>query len=388
VALLLPAVQQAREAARRTQCANNIKQIGFGLQQHITQFTCLPPGVPNCTTFAPTSQNPSAAAIYEGSTGAGWCQGPVWSVIILPFIDQQVLYDSMAVCNQTANNSCSDCSVAPSTSSTTQWLPIGSYSATATGTNTPPTYVCPSAMTIDQAVTLSNASPKINGQTNPMAKGNYAACFGNNTLQLATATVASTLFANPAPTYPTATWNPQDVQGAFTIADITKLNPALVQSAPSASNTTMQGKWKIASKAGIPDALIRDGKTTTMAVAEIMTFDSPTDGRGTWVWPGMGGSIFTALYGPNSTIGDQIPACDTAINTQTQVPACTAGGNIGDFASARSQHPAGVNVAMCDGSNHFIADTIDINVWRAYATRNAAGIINNVVKESPVQAPD
>ena len=85
----------------------------------------------------------------------------------------------------------------------------------------------------------------------------------------------------------------------------------------------MQGKWKIASKAGIPDALIRDGKTTTMAVAEIMTFDSPTDGRGTWVWPGMGGSIFTARNGPNSATGDQVPACDTTILSQSQVPACT-----------------------------------------------------------------
>ena len=46
---------------------------------------------------------------------------------------------------------------------TPKWLPVGSYSATATGTNTPPTYLCPSALTIDQAVTLSNATPTING---------------------------------------------------------------------------------------------------------------------------------------------------------------------------------------------------------------------------------
>ena len=194
-------------------------------------------------------------------------------------------------------------------------------------------------------------------------------------------------------TYPTASWGPQDVLGAFTIADVSKLNPSLVQTAGS---TTMNGKWKLGSRAGVPIALIKDGTSTTMAVAEIIGFDSAVDGRGVWVWPGMGGSIFTALYGPNSITGDTIPACDT--NPLLPGPPCnppaTAGGSpapggtIGDYASARSQHPGGVNVAMCDGSNHFVTDTIDINVWRAYATRNAAGVSATGPKETPPQSPD
>jgi len=287
----------------------------------------------------------------------------------------------VSLCNGYVSNSCSGCS-GPSTVTGVNWLPVGGYGTGPGGTGTPPTYVCPSGLTIGGPVNLyqNDVYPiYYNHQTNGLAKGNYGACFGNNTLYMPAGT--TTTFADSA--YPTAQWGPQDVLGAFTIADITKLSGTT----PVASNSaTLNGNWKIASRSGVPLALVRDGLTTTMMAAEIMAYDSIVDGRGAWVWPGMGGSIFTAFGGPNSSGSDTIPACDTTITSPG--PACVGGGNISDFASARSQHPGGVNVVMCDGSNHFIADSIDINVWRAYATRSAAGIGASGVKESPVQAPD
>ena len=48
------------------------------------------------------------------------------------------------------------------------------------------------------------------------------------------------------------------------------------------------------------------------------------------------------------------------------------------LSTARSQHPGGVNVGLCDGSGRFVQDTIDMQVWRALATRSGGDIINNL----------
>ncbi len=76
VALLLPAVQAAREAARRLQCANNFKQIGLGMHNYHASHGCFPTGEVN---------------VSEG--GAAWYYGPTWAILILPFMEQTQTYD-------------------------------------------------------------------------------------------------------------------------------------------------------------------------------------------------------------------------------------------------------------------------------------------------------
>ena len=83
VALLLPAVQAAREAARRSQCSNNMRQLGLGLQNYHDTFTSLPYGVRPTTTAATTAG--------AAPTARGW--GPSWLVAVLPFCEQKNLYD-------------------------------------------------------------------------------------------------------------------------------------------------------------------------------------------------------------------------------------------------------------------------------------------------------
>ncbi len=80
IALLLPAVQQAREAARRSQCKNNLKQIGLALHNYADTHGCLPIGA----LFADLGD-----VVPNGSNRS------TWMAYILPFMDQGPLYAKM-----------------------------------------------------------------------------------------------------------------------------------------------------------------------------------------------------------------------------------------------------------------------------------------------------
>jgi prepilin-type N-terminal cleavage/methylation domain-containing protein/prepilin-type processing-associated H-X9-DG protein len=93
IALLLPAVQAAREAARRVQCANNFKQVGVALHNYHLTYKCFPPGNvhwhptsvsgdPDCGPWS----SPPAPVPYNG-----WG----WGTFLLPYLEQQDVYDQI-----------------------------------------------------------------------------------------------------------------------------------------------------------------------------------------------------------------------------------------------------------------------------------------------------
>jgi len=133
VALLLPAVQMAREAARRMQCANHLKQIGLGAQNFHDVRKFLPP---------------SRLSNYPTGTPAN-VRFVTWAVILLPYIEQKTYYDQWDI---------------------TQ--PYQKHSVQVTR-NAVPVYFCPSRRKAQAAFSTENAD---GGQSGGLS--DFAACGG------------------------------------------------------------------------------------------------------------------------------------------------------------------------------------------------------------------
>lgn len=95
VALLLPAVQAAREAARRMHCTNNLKQLGLAMHNYHGTFQCFPPGF--------------MAVDHRGNVAGGWA----WGVFLMPFIEQSPLKDTLCATKYTLSQVISDPDLLP-----------------------------------------------------------------------------------------------------------------------------------------------------------------------------------------------------------------------------------------------------------------------------------
>lgn len=317
VALLVPAVQMARESARRNQCMNNLHQIALAVQQHEETFLCLPPGLPNCV-------DPSKFGIAGGSSVGAWCQGPAWTIAIMPYMEERPQFDMIKKCMEVSCNVCEECTkdIAP-----------------------PSNYICPSAESIEPVFNLSAI-----GVTN-IVKASYVGNFGSDTY-----------FSYKSPM----------TAGVFDIVDVRGARGAPVNQAMN--DPTMKGTWKMGSKLGIKNATIADGTSKTILVSEILARPAALDVRGAWTLGGMGGMSFTTSRGPNNLESDDLlascepfmpppPAYQFNCNVETS-PMMGA-----SMAAARSAHVGGVNISMVGGSTHFVDDSIDPVVWKNLGTR-------------------
>lgn len=153
VALLLPAIQAAREAARRSQCVNNLKQIGIALLNYENSYKKFPPGRTGCDD-------------YTGAECAIWATD--WKyhsqmsgfVMLLPFLEEQNLWD------QIGWNSPERVYVYTKTAWASNPVKIAGLATR------PQVYVCPSSDTLP--------IPNNPVRTPPEATGSYAFVSGKN----------------------------------------------------------------------------------------------------------------------------------------------------------------------------------------------------------------
>jgi prepilin-type N-terminal cleavage/methylation domain-containing protein/prepilin-type processing-associated H-X9-DG protein len=96
ISLLLPAVQAAREAARRSQCSNNLKQLGLALINHHDSIGAFPSGYQ-------LARAPNGQYRYSGRWGA-WS----WNALVLPYIEQGTLSDQAKIVSQDLHTLLSD----------------------------------------------------------------------------------------------------------------------------------------------------------------------------------------------------------------------------------------------------------------------------------------
>jgi prepilin-type N-terminal cleavage/methylation domain-containing protein len=339
LALLLPAVQSAREAARRSQCANNIRQLALALRTHEETYGTLPPGASLCS-------DPSNSWCSSGSSFCITCQGPNWNHYLLQSLDLSELWGEVVAVETSNPNGVDELEFG----SNADHLGVSTL-------NLAP-FLCPSSIRRDPSQDLTDSPWDVEGPY-LMARNNYAACWGAG------------IYLNKTNFDGTPDSSPLD--GLFGVTFIpgwkTTYSPANL--GPNAYT----GPWKIAPNSGVRAASVKDGLSNTLALSEVCFINSQAEGRGSWAINMPGAASFMAKTGPNaqgsnSTFDafDVVPMCDLTIPTSDPMH-CTQDRNDANiWAAARSQHPGGVNTAKADGAAGFVSNSIDISVWQAMAT--------------------
>jgi type II secretory pathway pseudopilin PulG len=327
VALLLPAVQAAREAARRISCANNMRQIGTALHEYHDAHSILPPahiwqhnGVSLTAPKAGHFPVGMPGAEHQGGEHSAF-YGPSWLAMILPFMGEDDLLNN----DWNRDVAMSD-SVTPS--------PNGKTNKDFRGTNMEE-YMCAS----DPGATRNNKMDRYETPGNPnSADGNWA---------------RTSYAANTGSGY-----------DFWILRNRSWLSRG-------AGRRGVMGHMR-----GARFEDITDGKTQTVLVWEIRAGVAASDPRGCWA---LGRSVMSGgcnagdCRGINDQRGfpDDVHHCS---NDPGQKMPCWSGGD-GQH-GPKSMHPGGCQVMMADGVVRFAAESLnDIQILRSINTCQANDII-------------
>jgi prepilin-type processing-associated H-X9-DG protein len=306
ISLSLPAVQAARESARRAQCVNNLRQIGLALHNYEASYN----------SFPLNWRNPRV----DPARGHPWyIGGRPFSALtrLLPFLDQQPLYASI---NFSVETYPSDGSYeSPDPQNTTALMTRLSV------------YLCPS-----------------DGMPTPSEYGcNYRGNFGVGPI---TATSRETYDSgNGFYTFPGVLGPTSFSDGlSHTVAYSERLRG-------TGAGGGMSPERDFGNILVMPNCLDRDADYALLCcqLASAKDFPAYRMGGFTWFFSDFKCTSYDHAQQPNGRIPDAVALVGwTGIST------------------ARSAHPGGVNSLMADGSSRFVAGSISRPVWRALGTRN------------------
>ena len=352
VSLLLPAVQSTREAARRLQCTNRLKQIGLALHNYNSAHRVFPPGrlLPDRLTRG--RPRPKRYTDYRTVNKITWYGNKPPHLYILPFVDLGNAYDLI------------DFEGSSSPRLTLNGEPLHkNYEAFTAAAGI---FLCPSDPFVDRITTENNYRANFGGDT-PYGGAND---WNDNTRT-------------------TGRHNGRSVRGngAFTIGEA--LRPR--DFTDGMSNTVMfaeRTKGTGGSSGpgpGPSDIVTMPRRTTRGPIDRDFMFENcsgyvPTASRFNFFSAGRW------LAGSDWSNGWATAAYSSTFYNHMAPPNwegidCGAASAIPDvpgeaaIISARSMHPGGVNVLLADGSVRIVNNSIDLKLWRALGTRNGGEVV-------------
>jgi prepilin-type N-terminal cleavage/methylation domain-containing protein/prepilin-type processing-associated H-X9-DG protein len=326
IGLLLPAVQAAREAARRIQCVNNMKQIGLAMHNYMSANGVLPPG-----------------RVNSHLTGRGNCWGTYAQ--LLPQLDQLPIYNSfnfsfppdvdsapsvtLALANSTGFESFLTVLLCPSDSSPALVMVSGTPNATHNyNVNTGATY----------SVVQNPAPPLAGAPDGPFFENSRVGPGDFTDGMSGTAAVTETVRSLPGSTFA------NDPLGVFLV---------------TGNNSTT----------GPPLNSDADYASLCLSLPAGTTQFQNTRGV-RWHYGAPGHSMYNHLRPPN----DKRPDCRGGL------PHSNRSDPLWNWLSlniaARSHHPGGVNSLLADGHVQFVSNTVNLDVWRAVATRAGGEVVS------------
>jgi len=319
IGLLLPAVQSAREAARRSACSNNMKQIGLGLHSHLSAKKKFPAGY-----IYNVADNPSA----NGPPAWGW------AVFIMPYAEQSQLFDALGAA--TTGGKIPKTKLKDMTSSNGgDALLMTSVPMYRCSSDNSPVYLTNS---VKLPTFASGTSPSACGfsHTNWMktvATSNYVASCGYEGGPLPGEPVPSGQYCDTDGTviYHGRPWCARDPDGIFYGMTDTAL--------------------------GLAPGKISDGLSKTFAMSE------RSFAHGAAAWAGNGEFNRYNLRGPWRTL-----YANLYINPDNSNSDGNWGNNYGKYSS--SYHPGGVNMMFADGSVLFVSENLDTTVMQYSSDRD------------------